>query len=189
MKKITSSLTVFLAAALFTTALFAETAPKRPNILFAIADDWGWHAGIYGDPVVKTPTFDRIAREGVLFNHAFISSPSCTPSRSAILTGQWHWRLGGAGNLWSVFPDRLATYPELLEKAGYQARLREGGRLQITRSSSTAILESPWPECIMGCRRISTFSKNSPHRAWNRSSGSAQPWREYSFNNSPVGEE
>lgn len=95
-------------------------AAARPNILFAIADDWGWpHAGAYGDPVVKTPTFDRLAREGVLFRQAYVSSPSCTPSRGAILTGQWHWRLEGAGNLWSVFPDKFVTYPELLEKAGY----------------------------------------------------------------------
>ncbi len=97
----------------------AKSAP-RPNILFAIADDWGWpHAGAYGDPVVKTPAFDRLAREGVLFNHAYISSPSCTPSRGAILTGQWHWRLEGAANLWSVFPDKFVTYPEMLAKAGY----------------------------------------------------------------------
>ncbi len=96
----------------------AEAA--RPNILFAIADDWGWpHAGAYGDPVVKTPTFDRIANEGVLFHHAYVSSPSCTPSRNAILTGQWHWRLGAAGNLHSVFPDRLTTYVEILKQAGY----------------------------------------------------------------------
>ena len=92
----------------------------RPNILFAIADDWSWlHAGAYGDPVVKTPTFDRLAREGILFHHAYVSSPSCTPSRGAILTGQWHWRLEGAGNLWSVFPDKFVAYPEILGKAGY----------------------------------------------------------------------
>ncbi|HSG73393.1 MAG TPA: sulfatase-like hydrolase/transferase, partial [Planctomycetaceae bacterium] len=93
---------------------------ERPNILFAIADDWGWpHASAYGDPVVNTPTFDRLAKEGILFHHAYISSPSCTPSRGAILTGQWHWRLEGAGNLWSVFPDKFATYPEQLAEAGY----------------------------------------------------------------------
>ena len=98
-----------------------QVKAKRPNILFAIADDWGWpHAGAYGDPVVKTPAFDRLAREGILFEHAYVSSPSCTPSRGAILTGQYHWRLGAAANLWSVFPDRLTTYPEILEKAGYQ---------------------------------------------------------------------
>ena len=101
-----------------TSVAIAEDA--RPNILFAIADDWGWpHAGVYGDPVVKTPNFDRLASEGALFQHAYVSSPSCTPSRGAILTGRYHWQLEGAGNLWSVFPDKFVTYPELLKKAGY----------------------------------------------------------------------
>ncbi|MHB8952645.1 MAG: sulfatase family protein [Pirellulaceae bacterium] len=96
-------------------------ASDRPNILFAIADDWSWpHAGAYGDRVVQTPTFDRLAREGALFHHAYVSSPSCTPSRGAILTGQWHWRLRAAANLWSVFPDEFTTFPEILERAGYQ---------------------------------------------------------------------
>ena len=120
----TTLLRVFISFALATTVVLSSaliaTAQQRPNILFAIADDWGWpHAGAYGDPVVQTATFDRIAREGVLFHHAYVSSPSCTPSRGAILTGQWHWRLEGAGNLWSVFPDKFATYPELLRAAGY----------------------------------------------------------------------
>ena len=52
------------------------TAASRPNILIAIADDWGWpHASAYGDPVVKTPTLDRLAREGVLFDHAYVGLP------------------------------------------------------------------------------------------------------------------
>ena len=91
------------------TILFVQSAQtaERPNILFAFADDWGWpHAGAYEDPVVKTPAFDRLAKEGALFHHAYVSSPSCTPSRGAVLTGQYHWRLEGAANLWSVFPDK-----------------------------------------------------------------------------------
>ena len=109
---------IFLFSILLMT--LGVEAAKRPNILFAFADDWGWpHAGVYGDPVVKTPTFDRLAKEGALFHNAYVSSPSCTPSRGALLTGQYHWRLEGAGNLWSVFPDKFATYPELLAKAGY----------------------------------------------------------------------
>jgi len=92
----------------------------KPNILFAIADDWGFpHASCLGDPVVKTPAFDRVAREGVLFRNAYVSAPSCTPCRGSILTGQWFWRLEGAANLWSVFPDKFTTYPEILERAGY----------------------------------------------------------------------
>ncbi len=93
---------------------------QKPNILFAIADDWSWpHAGVYGDPVVQTPAFDRLAKEGILFNHAYISSPSCTPSRNAILTGQYHWRLGPGANLWSTLDPATPVYPLLLEDAGY----------------------------------------------------------------------
>jgi arylsulfatase A-like enzyme len=100
--------------------LDTDPSGQKPNILFAIADDWGWpHAGAYEDAVVRTPTFDRLAKEGALFHHAYVSSPSCTPSRGAILTGQWHWRLEGAGNLWSVLPDHFDTYPEILAAAGY----------------------------------------------------------------------
>jgi N-sulfoglucosamine sulfohydrolase len=92
----------------------------RPNILFCIADDWGWpHAQSYGDKVVKTPTFSRIAKQGMLFEHAYISAPSCTPSRNAILTGKYHWQLGQGVNLWSEFPAEHATYPRILEKNGY----------------------------------------------------------------------
>ena len=98
----------------------ASGTTRKPNILFAIADDWGFpHASCLGDPVVKTPAFDRVAREGVLFRNAYVSAPSCTPCRGSILTGQWFWRLEGAANLWSVFPDKFTTYPEILERAGY----------------------------------------------------------------------
>ena len=119
-----NAILILMAASCFlplTVQAAAADENARPNILFAIADDWVWpHAGAYGDAVVKTPAFDRLAREGVLFRHAYVSSPSCTPSRGAILTGQWHWRLEGAGNLWSVFPDKFAVYPELLARAGYE---------------------------------------------------------------------
>ena len=91
-----------------------------PNILLCISDDQSWlHTGAGGDPVVKTPAFDRIAREGVLFTHAFADSPSCMPSRSAILTGQHVWRLKEGGNLHSTLPGEFQVYPELLEKSGY----------------------------------------------------------------------
>lgn len=95
-------------------------ADERPNVLFCIADDWGWpHAGAYGDEVCATPTFDRIADEGVLFEAAFVSSPSCTPSRNAILCGQHFFRLGEGANLWSTLAPEHATFQELLAGAGY----------------------------------------------------------------------
>src|SRR5437870_3371236 len=128
-------------ASAFAVAASPLGAAERPNILLAIADDWGWpHAGVYGDPVVQTATFDRVAREGILFTHAFISSPSCTPSRAALLTGQWHWRLEESANLWSTLQAKFRTYPEVLRDAGYfvghsrkawgPGRIEPGGRKQ-----------------------------------------------------------
>ncbi len=90
------------------------------NVVVAIADDWSWsHAGADGDPAVRTPTYDRLAREGVRFTHAFAASPSCTPSRAALLTGQAPHRLAEGAQLWSHLPSRFVVYPDLLEARGY----------------------------------------------------------------------
>lgn len=98
----------------------AATPKSRPNILFAFADDWSYpHASIDGDPVVKTPVFDRICREGVQFRNAYVTAPSCTPSRASVLTGQWPWRLGEGANLAGTLPAKYPVYPDLLEAAGY----------------------------------------------------------------------
>ena len=111
---------VLTALVLVPRTLLAD-GPARPNILFALADDWGWpHAGAYGDEVVKTPTFDRLAREGVLMQHAFVSSPSCTPCRNSILTGQQFYRLGQGANLWSTLDTKHPNFMHILRNAGYE---------------------------------------------------------------------
>ena len=80
-----------------------RSAEQPPNILFAISDDQSWiHASAYGDRCVETPAFDRIARQGVRFNYAYVACGSSTPSRSAILTGQAIWRLDQGGVLWGA---------------------------------------------------------------------------------------
>ncbi len=95
-------------------------AADRPNILLAISDDQSWvHAGAYGCPGLVTPAFDRVARQGVLFNNAFSAAPMCTVSRACLLSGRNQWQNREAGNHWSVFPRDLAVYPYLLEEAGY----------------------------------------------------------------------
>ena len=95
-------------------------AVERPNILFCMADDWGWpHAGAYGDEGIQTPNFDRLAREGVLFHHTYVSSPSCTPSRNAVITGKYHWQLDSGANLWSFLPAEHESFIHLLADSGY----------------------------------------------------------------------
>ncbi|MCI0392435.1 MAG: sulfatase [Acidobacteria bacterium] len=114
-------------------------APSRPDILFIIADDWSYpHAGAYGDKVVKTPNFDRVAREGVLFTNAYCAAASCTPSRASILTGRAVHQLEEGGNLHAFLPAKFDVYPDLLEAAGYSVgysrkgwgpgRFESGGR-------------------------------------------------------------
>lgn len=93
---------------------------SRPNVLFMIADDWSYpHAGILGDPVVRTPSFDWVARSGVLFHNAYCASPSCSPSRASILTGMFPHQLGAGGNLWSVYPSGHANFVDQLRSHGY----------------------------------------------------------------------
>ena len=92
----------------------------RPDILFCMADDWGWpHAGAYGDKGIRTPSFDRIAAEGIRFEHVYVSSPSCTPSRNALITGKYHWQLGPGANLHSTLPVEHESFVHLLRDNGY----------------------------------------------------------------------
>lgn len=116
------ALLLSLLTVIGTLAGRAETAApaSRPNILFIIADDWGrGHAGAYGCPWVKTPNFDRVAREGLLFLNAYTPTAKCTPSRSTILTGRHPWLLGAAANHQCVFPPERGIFPEVLEQNGY----------------------------------------------------------------------
>ena len=157
-------------------------AGRRPNIVVAIADDWGWpHASTYGDPVVQTPTLDRLAREGVLFDHAYAASPSCTPSRAALLTGQWHWRLEESANLWGTLRFTYPTYPDVLERAGYHVglqgkgwgpgRVEPGGRAHNPAGRSYESLEAFLAARPPGAPFCFWFGSSDPHRDYETGAG------------------
>ncbi len=121
------------------TSLAAADAAPRPNILLVLADNWAWpDARVCGNPLVKTPAFDRLAGEGVLFRNAFCHAPSCAPARAALLTGRPIHQLEDGANLWGHLPARFQVYPDLLEAAGYvvgyagkgwsPGRIEEAGR-------------------------------------------------------------
>ena len=124
MKQVPLILCCYLAI----TAVAFTAEPKRPNILFVFADDWGRFASAYAkldgpetmNDLLRTPNFDRIASEGVLFRRAFVSAPSCTPCRSALLSGQHFWRTGRASILrGAVWDGSQPAFPLLLNEAGY----------------------------------------------------------------------
>lgn len=96
-----------------------DTQP--PNILFVISDDQSFpHTSIYGTTWVNTPGFDRVAKEGLLFNQAYTTNAKCSPSRSSILTGRNSWLLEEAANHVPYFPEKFITFPEVLKENGYK---------------------------------------------------------------------
>lgn len=92
---------------------------QKPNILFCIWDDASPHMSAYGYDWCKTPTFDRIAENGVLFTNAYTPNAKCAPSRSCILTGRNSWQLEEAANHVVNFPAKFKTFPEVLRENGY----------------------------------------------------------------------
>ncbi|RPI49263.1 MAG: heparan N-sulfatase [Acidobacteria bacterium] len=162
----------------------AAQATRRPNILLAIADDWSWpHAGAYGDPTVKTPVFDRIAREGALFTHAFAAAPSCTPSRAALLTGRYPHQLEEGGVLHGFLPDKFPVYTDLLERAGYYVgytrkgwgpgRFEPGGRPRNPAGVQFGDFDAFLRGRPAGQPFVFWFGSQDPHRPYEEGSGAA----------------
>lgn len=116
-----------LLTALLLLGFHASASDRPPNILFAIADDWGAHAGVYGTTWVKTPAFDRIAKEGVLFSNAYTPVAKCAPSRAIVLTGRHAWQNEEAGNHMAYFPAKLKSWPEALMEKGWNVGITGKG--------------------------------------------------------------
>jgi len=97
----------------------APAPSSRPNILFILLDDLRWDAvGYAGHPHLKTPQIDRIANEGVNFRNAFSTTSLCSPSRASLLSGVYAHKHGVTNNF-TEFPSGLASFPGVLQQAGY----------------------------------------------------------------------
>lgn len=125
-KKISLSI---LTALVITATLFSckqkekvqET--KRPNIIYIMCDDHGYQAmSCYNGELNQTPNIDRIADEGVLFTHGYVTNSICAPSRAVMLTGK-HSHINGHINNTQIFDGSQVTFPKLLQKAGYQTAM------------------------------------------------------------------
>lgn len=96
----------------------AAPAPARPNIIFIMSDDHAAHAlSAYGSKVNQTPHLDRLAKEGMRFDRAFVVNSICTPSRATILTGKYS-HLNGTP-VFNRFDGTQQTVAKLLQAAGY----------------------------------------------------------------------
>lgn len=92
---------------------------QRPNFILFIADDMAWNdCGAYGHPKIRTPNIDRLAKDGMRFDNAFLTCSSCSPSRSSLITGRYPHNTG-ARQLHQPLPGDQVTFVEVLKKSGY----------------------------------------------------------------------
>ena len=108
-----------IATILLGSSLATAQDGARPNIVVVLVDDLRWNGtGVTGHPFVETPSIDRLAREGVVFRNAFVTTPLCSPSRASFLTGRYARSHGVIRN--GLHELELTTFPLLLEDSGYQ---------------------------------------------------------------------
>ena len=98
--------------------------PKRPNILYVMADQMAAPLLHMYDPAspIQTPNLDRLARRGVVFESAYCNSPLCAPSRFTMVTGQLPSKIGGYDNASNLGSD-VPTYAHYLRREGYHTAL------------------------------------------------------------------
>ncbi len=120
MRKLSFILLVLLSFAAFTERGYGAAGSKKgPNFIIIIADDVSWNdLGCYGHPHIRTPNLDRMAKEGMRFDLAFLTTSSCSPSRCSIMTGRYPHSTG-AGELHQPLPANQVVFAGLLKRAGY----------------------------------------------------------------------
>ncbi|MBD3266949.1 sulfatase-like hydrolase/transferase [bacterium] len=176
----------------------ARQSAKRPNILFCIADDASFpHFGAYGCDWVKTPAFDRVARNGILFTNAYTPNAKCSPSRSCILTGRNSWQLEQAANHVPFFPAKFKTYCEVLTENGYHVGYtakgwapgepgeKNGKKRELTGKDYSQILTDPPAKHITRVDYAANFeaflqdrNEGEPFCFWY---GGREPHRRYEY--------
>ena len=104
---------------LFVVSNFIVAQEKRPNIIFFLVDDQRYDMlSMMNHPFIETPNIDRLAKRGVYFKEAFVTTSLCSPSRASMITGQYAHKHDVIDNNSDLDP-KTPTYPKELQKAGY----------------------------------------------------------------------
>jgi arylsulfatase A-like enzyme len=127
---------------------------ERPNIVLIIADDVSWDdIGAYGHPKIKTPHLDKMANDGMIFNQAFLTTSSCSPSRTSIISGLYPHNTDAEQLSWPL-PEDKKTFVQELKNAGYWTGL--AGKYHMgdpVRDDFDSLLEMQWIDAPIGLDR------------------------------------
>ncbi len=193
MKKYFTILVFFVIFLSFQTAVYGqENLVEKPNIVLIIGDDIGIEGiGCYGNDQVKTPNIDRMAKEGLRFTNAYVTTSSCSPSRCSIISGRYPHNTGAA-ELHTSLPPEVPIFPELLKSAGYFTA--QAGKWHMGESAKRGFDvvhenvkengdggEEMWVSTIRG------RPKDKPFFLWLASYDAHRPWgpNKFSESNSP----
>src|SRR4030095_2401106 len=109
---------------------YPSDATSRPNILFLMADEFRHDClGVAGHPIVRTPSLDRLASQGIRFTNAYVASPVCSPSRATLFTGRYPQVHGVTQNNLPFNAGEIAL-PKLLRAHGYTTGMAGKRHLQ-----------------------------------------------------------
>jgi arylsulfatase A-like enzyme len=143
-----------------------EEKPGPPNFIVFIADDAAWNdCGPYGNNKIKTPNINQLAEEGVVFNNAFLTTSSCSPSRCSILTGRYPHSTGAA-ELHMPLPANQLLFAGELQKAGYYTALAGKYHIGPERAEFDTIYGGTPSGCEFWVEALQNRPKNKPFFLW-----------------------
>ena len=180
---------------LLSSLVASAGAAEKPNLLLFLADDMTYtDLGSYGNPDVKTPAIDQLAREGLKFTRSYNSAPTCSPLRQSLYTGLYPVRNGAHPNHSRVYAG-VKSIPHYLEPLGYRVAIvgkrheapaeafpfeylggshgdsgktPDGEDLPLAAAREFMARDADQPWCLV-------VASNQPHTAWNRGDASAYP--------------
>ncbi len=165
---------ILVSSVLFVWGVWLNAAqPSRPNILWITIEDWSPDLSCYGTPGIHTPHVDRLAAEGIRFESAFTTSPVCSTSRSAMMTG-FHQNFIGANQHREhdkkPLPHGVKPVPHLLAEAGYFTALmsRKTDCNFVPNTKSELFMGNDWNEREEGQPFFARMTFGGTHRSWKR---------------------
>tara|TARA_R110000868_G_scaffold1647_4_gene13287 strand:+ start:8154 stop:9521 length:1368 start_codon:yes stop_codon:yes gene_type:complete len=164
---------------LFSCSAQQKIESIKPNFVIVIADDAAWDdSGAYGNTVIRTPSINKLAEEGLVFDNAYLTTSSCSPSRCSILTGRYPHSTG-APELHQPLPKNQILFPGELQKVGYYTAA--AGKYHI--GPKRAEFDSIYPAkddsgCGNWLRSLENRPKDKPFFLWLASKDPHRPYKD-----------